>query len=251
MSMAKIMGCASETNKRHSDDFYNTPTWVVNQVLEVEQPPQQIWEPCSGSGAIVRVLKQHGFKVVDADINPRNGQPRQDFFSVRERGAPAILTNPPFALATKWIVHCYQLGVDYVALLMKADVLHTDNKRKLLDTVGHPTRIWGITARIDFLDQGAGTTNFSWFVWDGWHATSSTYKVLRCPPAHLRDAASTLGYDDEPAVRSSLQGNLFKSNKGAGPEGRPKLHKTAGPAKPRLVNRQANATNREAPAHDR
>jgi hypothetical protein len=208
MSIGKLLGCASATNKRHPDDFYNTPPWATNQLIAVEQPPRQLWEPCSGAGAIVGVLKQHGFDVVEADLNPRHGQTQQDFLSVRERWAPALLTNPPFSLSTEWIAHCYDLKLDYVALLLKADVMNTDEKRRLVEHVGHPTRVWVLTARLDFLGQGAPPQNCSWFVWDRWHAPETVYRVLACPPPHLRVAFQ---YHEEKRPGAPIENDLFWS----------------------------------------
>jgi hypothetical protein len=59
----------------------------------------------------------------------------------------------------------------------------------LLEIVGHPRRVWCLTAWSDFEGQGAGTMNYSWFVWDAWHAPYSISRTLACLPAHLRDAA--------------------------------------------------------------
>lgn len=49
-------------------DFYQTPTWAIEKLLEVVTFEGNILEPCSGNGAISKVLEEHGYNVVSQDI---------------------------------------------------------------------------------------------------------------------------------------------------------------------------------------
>jgi hypothetical protein len=118
---------------------------------------------------------------VESDLNPRNGQPQADFLKTREAWAHASVTNPPYKHAAEWIRHAYDLRLGYLALLLKADFLNAEQRRKLVEQVGYPTRIWVLTERPDFRNQGAPTMNCSWFVWDRWHAPRS---ILQMPAGH-------------------------------------------------------------------
>ena len=86
------------------NDLYQTPKVAVEALLRVERLPPQLWDPCSGPGNIVDVLRAHGHQVIGSDLVDYG---RPDFFSGRdflmERKAPdgceAIVMNPPFKLA--------------------------------------------------------------------------------------------------------------------------------------------------------
>jgi hypothetical protein len=184
--MSSILGVASATNKPRADDFFNTEPWCVDQLCEVETLPHMIWEPCSGARSIVHALEARGFEVIDADMNPRAGQPQADYFRTMKAPASAQITNPPYSVASEWIFHAYHLQLEYLALLLKADFLNAGRAVSLCEQVGYPTRILGLTGRPDFLGQGAGPMNCSWFCWSGWHAKYSIFRCLPVPPKSRR-----------------------------------------------------------------
>jgi hypothetical protein len=178
MTVAEILGCASATNKRNRHDFYETPEWAVEQFCEVEQLPSVIWEPCAGGGQLACVLRRYGSQVIESDLIRRGrNQQRLDFLESEFSLATAIVTNPPYRIATKFIRHALWLGVEYLALLLKADFLNAQERRELVNEIGYPARIWGLTSRPDFRRQGAPPMNCSWFIWDG-HASSAMLKLL-------------------------------------------------------------------------
>jgi hypothetical protein len=87
---------------RRGRDFYATPNWVTEALLQRFQFRGPIWEPCCGAGAISTVLATHGYEVVSTDIADCGfGTPGVDFLacrSVRE-GCNSIITNPPYGEA--------------------------------------------------------------------------------------------------------------------------------------------------------
>lgn len=181
MSIAKLMGAGSATNVRQLTDAYATPRWVTQDFLEAERDfwpiglgvNEAIWEPCVGLGDISKVLRSEGYKTIDTDILTGT-----DFLKVKERLSSAIITNPPFRVATEFIVHAAWLGVRYHAWLLKADFLNAQRALRLIDVCGYPARIWGLTSRPDFLGQGAPTMNCSWYVWDGNERAASEFRLL-------------------------------------------------------------------------
>jgi hypothetical protein len=185
--MSSILGIQSATNKPRADDFFNTPPWCVDQ-LYAETLPNTIWEPCSGARSIVRALQARGFEVIDADIRPRADQPQADYLRTLKAPTLAQITNPPYSIASDWIWHAYHLKLEYLALLLKADFLNADRAVTLCEQVGHPNRIYALCARPDFLNQGAGPMNCSWFVWHGWGAPHSIFRCLPPPPIEARRA---------------------------------------------------------------
>jgi hypothetical protein len=182
MTVAKLMGCESKINTRKKDDFYETPSWVTEQLCAVEQIPRTVWEPSSGHGAITRVLQRHGVEVVESDLLSRVGQRELNFLAAREPLAQAIVTNPPFNIANQYVRQAYRLGVEYVALLLKIGFFSSQERQKLFEDIGHPTRVWALADRPDFLGQGAPCMDCGWFVWEGWHAPQT---IARMIPSHI------------------------------------------------------------------
>ena len=60
------------------NDLYETPKVAVEALLRVERLPPQLWDPCSGPGNIVDVLRAHGHQVIGSDLVDYG---RPDFFS--------------------------------------------------------------------------------------------------------------------------------------------------------------------------
>src|SRR5262249_52772074 len=54
---------------------YDTPPCAIEALLAVEPLPKNIWEPCCGSGSIVRVLEAHGHRVSERSAGRRNRLP--------------------------------------------------------------------------------------------------------------------------------------------------------------------------------
>jgi len=62
---------ARDALKARRDDLYPTHPGAVRALLAVEKlarPPDRIWEPCAGRGAIADVLRAAGHEVVASDL---------------------------------------------------------------------------------------------------------------------------------------------------------------------------------------
>jgi hypothetical protein len=80
-------------------DFYATPNWVTEALLQHVRFRGPVWEPCCGDGAISAVLAAHGYEVVSTDIaNHGFGTPGVDFLTCRDvpGDCRSIITNPPY-----------------------------------------------------------------------------------------------------------------------------------------------------------
>src|SRR5215472_741542 len=67
---------------RKRRDFYATPGWVTEALLQHIHFRGVIWEPCCGDGAMSRILALHGNEVVSTDIADRGfGTPGVDFLA--------------------------------------------------------------------------------------------------------------------------------------------------------------------------
>jgi hypothetical protein len=184
VTISQILGCPSKTNKRRKRDFYPTPAHAIGALSGVENHlwPRVIWDPCVGKGDIIGVVASHGFKVVGSDLAFG-----VDFLKKKSKDADAIITNPPYKHATEFIRHANKLGVAYHAWLLKADFLCAKRGLKLVEDIGYPARIWGLTKRPDFLGQGAPVMNCAWYVWHGTGCRHSSFRLLPMGSRKCRD----------------------------------------------------------------
>ena len=114
---------------RHSQaerglDLYETPESAVEALLHAETLPLTVWEPACGRGAIVRMLRARGHTVVTSDIADY-GFPLDfvaDFLTtvLPPKGCGAIVTNPPYQIATEFTRHALDLAPQVYLLLRLA-----------------------------------------------------------------------------------------------------------------------------------
>jgi hypothetical protein len=84
---------------REGRDFYATPDWVTEALLQHIRFCGPIWEPCCGDGAMSNILVAHGYEVVSTDIVDRGfGASGVDFLTCHTvpPGCRCIVTNPPY-----------------------------------------------------------------------------------------------------------------------------------------------------------
>ena len=167
---------------RHSADFYPTPANVTIALLQFLQLPMDsvIWEPACGDGDMIDVFEKAGYKVYGTDI--RYGT---DYLTAK---MPAddisfIITNPPFSLASEFIVTSIQHHVPF-ALLLKSQFWHARKRYSLFEQYP-PTYVLPLTWRPDFLfkqqDKGSPLMDVSWCVWLDTHNEACLYKPLMKP----------------------------------------------------------------------
>jgi hypothetical protein len=178
VTVATILGCASETNEPVKNNAYMTPSWAAETLCAYEDLPRQVWEPCCGESDITEVLRSHKIEVVESDLYPVNGQPKLDFLTTTAPLAAAIATNPPWDLAERFVEHGRELELRYLALYLKADWLSAQRRLRLCNRVGYPNRIWTVCKRPDFRNQKAPPINCSWFVWDRWDWKHSELRMV-------------------------------------------------------------------------
>lgn len=172
----------AKMDARREDDFYPTPWEPTDALLDAEKDVlafyPRIWEPACGDGAMARQMQAHGFKVWSSDLIDRGfGDAHFDFLNFKGQRAPkeytAIITNPPFVLAEDFIRQAHALGMDYIAMLLKAHYFHADSRIRLFHD-HRPARIYPLGWRVDFTGGGANHTDCSWYVWDRSHTAAFT-----------------------------------------------------------------------------
>jgi hypothetical protein len=177
------MGNARGTFATRGHDVYETPAVAVEALLRAERLPPHIWEPCCGSGCIVNVLRRHGHRVTSSDLIGDG----IDF--LKERHAPdgvgAIVTNPPYKLAAKFVRHGLEL-VPMVVMLLRLNFLEGVGRADLIDG-GYLARVHVFANRLPRMHlvgwtgpRSSATTAFAWFVWLSSHRGCPRVNRIRC-----------------------------------------------------------------------
>lgn len=162
-------------------DLYQTASVAVEALLRVETLPHHIWEPACGPGVIVDVLRRHRHTVWATDLIDY-GCPQSesgvDFLATTQTriDTEAIVTNPPYRLATKFIQHALDM-CPRVMMLLRLQYLEGHSKARLavLDG-GKLARVHVFRNRLPMMHR-AGWTGpvatsriaFAWFIWDRDH----------------------------------------------------------------------------------
>lgn len=170
--------------KERPGDCYDTPPQAVRALLAVEKLPYRIWEPACGTGNIVTVLRRAGHAVVATDLNQRgcpDSLPRVDFLLPLAYFPPcdAIVTNPPFALAQRFIERALE-RTSLVIMLLRLAFLESERRSNILDG-GQLRSVHVFKNRLPMMHR-AGWTGpkatsaiaFAWFVWDLQHRGPAT-----------------------------------------------------------------------------
>jgi hypothetical protein len=164
-------------------DLYETPAVAVTALLRVEQIPHTAWEPASGRGAIVNVLRSAGHEVMASDIFDY-GFPLQfcrDFLTETEMpaGCQAVLTNPPFRAIERFVAHALKLS-PLVIMLARLAFYESDRRSPILENAGL-ARIHCFRKRLPMMHRdgwqgrkGNSGMSFAWFIWHRGHTGPTT-----------------------------------------------------------------------------
>lgn len=176
----------ADSLEREKDDFYPTPPEPTRAFLHAEFDVLRhfpcIWEPAAGDGAMVREMRTLGLPVVASDLVDRGcGAEIMSFYDWPEAPAPAIVTNPPFALCNEdpgWVRHALETQrVDYMGLLLPVNWMGASGRAALWAQYP-PARVYIMRWRIDFTGQGAPPMLNAWFVWDKAHEGETVLRML-------------------------------------------------------------------------
>lgn len=181
-----IVGASRRNGKRDEDDFYPTPSYAVERLLDFESFEGEIWEPVCGDGAISKVLQSRGMQVFSSDLVDRGfGDTHVDFLNTT-RLCGAVITNPPFVLAQEFIEHAKGCARNKIAMFLKTTFLEGVRRYPLFKDTRFPlARMYQFCARVKLskpglVTNGGGMLAFAWFVWEREHKGPATLEWI--PP---------------------------------------------------------------------
>jgi len=233
---------------RIARDAYNTPEWVTHVLVDdleregllplyapcagaerapearAKRVPRAIWEPAAGTGQMSGVLAARGYEVYASDVHGCDTTTTCDFLAHTiwptddlPAGVGAIITNPPYNLAEKFVARALELTEanghgGLVAMLLKSDWDSAGTRRRFF--ADHPAwrRKIVLNDRIFWIEpedgKGGPSENHAWFVWQ-WRGRNN-------------DLAAEIGYAAMPADdKRALKARLAARRKAA------KAHKAA------------------------
>lgn len=181
------------------EDYYATPSWAVDRLLEAWHPPGGLWvEPSAGDGAIIRAVNARRSDVEWAALEIREecfdvlsgltnrGVAICDFLYDQPTGnlwkASVVIGNPPYSLAFEFIkeaqarcpdaVVCFLLRLNFAASGERADFM----RRQKPSVYVLPNR--PVFAKNKDGKWSGDSCEYAWFVFDG----KGTFRVLGTTP---------------------------------------------------------------------
>lgn len=166
---------------RKQGDLYQTPEWVTEALLShVPNDIERVWEPAAGMGQMVHVLRRR------YDVIPTDAMTGTDFLSVGTLAhfdTQAIMTNPPYTLATEFCTHAIRLMVGVggvIAMLLRTDFDHAKSRTHLFRDCPAFAKKVVLMQRIvwftgdDGKPKASPSFNHAWYIWNWRHAGAPT-----------------------------------------------------------------------------
>ena len=189
------LGASNHTKQeREKNDFYATSPEAVTHLIEGgAEIPQVIYEPACGNGCLSEILKaKYGRKVYSHDIIDRGyGEGVKDFFQTKElpKDCNCILTNPPYSLATEFIIHALNLLQEggLCIMFLKTTFLEGKKRHQQLFSKCPPKTIYQFIQRIQcakdaqftkMKEGGGSAVSYAWFIFQKGYNGETTVKWI-------------------------------------------------------------------------
>lgn len=163
------MGVADGMSRRgNKSDYYVTPFPITRGLLANigNLSGKTILDPCSGSGAIGKVLREYGYKYRHVDITTGN-----DFLEEKNH-YDIIIANPPYSIKYKFIDHALKIA-DMVYMIFPLGVSSYNIVFKEYLNVPNFLGKY-LTSPKFFMTQNecenpirGGCNAYAWYVWSG------------------------------------------------------------------------------------
>jgi hypothetical protein len=176
---------------RQENDFYPTPVWVTEALLNSVTLRGPVWEPCCGDGAMAQTILARDHGVVASDLVDRGyGQSGIDFLACQNfpDGCQSMVTNPPYGdgggslkgvhvpgALLHFVRHAIRLterADGQLALLVRFQWLAGKKAANLISS-GPLSKVVVLRRRIRWFDMGPmtnhGQHHHAWLFWDCQH----------------------------------------------------------------------------------
>lgn len=150
---------------RDSRDDYPTPPGFVDSLLSLGLVPydSRIWDPCAGSGWLVKRLRERGFKNVEYDDLFYN---QTDFFDSERREVDWVVTNPPYKYTEGFVRGSVECASKGVAMLTNSAFLESVGRAEGLFRDLPPSLIAMNSRRMTLVNGSSSAFSHTWLIWD-------------------------------------------------------------------------------------
>jgi hypothetical protein len=178
------MSATNRGSLRHPADFYATPSWCVDRLLEKLKLPGGNWlEPGAGEGNLIRAVNRSDVRwtalelreecrpILEA-LSPRPEIVITDKFvaaGVEDRAKPlhgrhfdVAFGNPPFSLAIEFVRESIKYA-DHVVMLLRLNFLGSRGRCAFMQE--HAPDVYVLPDRPSFDGKGTDSIEYAWFVW--------------------------------------------------------------------------------------
>lgn len=179
MSLFVTLGASNHSDKeRETNDFYATHPEAIDALASTVELPHEILEPACGAGHLSKRLEQLGHKVYSYDKIDRGYGEVQDYFFMEKLpdDCRCIVTNPPYKIATPFILKSLELLPEggLCCMFLKTTALEGKERYEKIFRKYPPHSVLQFVKRIlcakngDFqgvMDGGGSAVAYAWFVW--------------------------------------------------------------------------------------
>jgi len=184
--MGTASGRNKEGNERDPHDYYPTPPWCIYRALEkIPLNPKGLWfEPASGNGALVHAVDQWckdkgktAPKWMTNDIrHDAVADYYKDFTTIsalkfyQDFDIDVFITNPPFALADRFLEHALKLHnaqgqPPIIVMLLRMQWMATHGRADMMQR--HTPTLAILPDRPNFTVTGnSDMCEYAWHVWE-------------------------------------------------------------------------------------
>lgn len=150
-------------------DFFETPGYVVEKLLDKEKFKGNIFEPACGTGSISKILIRRGYKVISSDVIFRGFGEKMDFFDLRGP-VDNIITNPPYNILNEFILHSLEITKNKVALFLRLTSLEGVKRYQTIYSKNKLRKVYVFSKRVRFYHsyykKYLGVITYAWFIFD-------------------------------------------------------------------------------------
>lgn len=167
-------------HERANFDFYATDSIAIDKLKAVHEIPKNIIEISAGNGHLSKRLKELEYNVLSWDIIQRD-YPLDlvsDFLTIKKiPSGYSILTNPPFNIADKFILHSIEMleNGQQAIFFLKIQFLESRKRYDAIFSKYPPKYVYVCTERVVCAMNGEFSTNgkkqssavcYAWFIWE-------------------------------------------------------------------------------------
>ena len=182
----RMLGASNHSQtERQAEDFYATDPKALELFAPHFPIAHKVWEPACGNGMLSEWLRTHGHDVLSTDlVNRGYGVGGVDFLNVVSDYGPLrtwsdgksfdILTNPPYAFATEFILRALDLipPTGNVIMFLKTTFMEGKRRKQLIYDINPPRFIFQYSERIlcakngDFDHITGSAVAYAMYVWN-------------------------------------------------------------------------------------